>query len=57
MELKFKVQPYQANAVQSVIDCFAGQPKSEGPNYRIDPGASGQGVDLDLYKGFRNTEM
>lgn len=39
MKLKFKVQPYQTRAVEAVADCFAGQPKSAGVNYRIDPGA------------------
>ena len=57
MKLKFKVQPYQTNAVQSVIDCFAGQPKGEGPSYRVDPGVSDQDVDLDLYEGFRNPDL
>lgn len=38
MKLKFKVQPYQTNAVESVVDCFAGQPFSTGTTYRIDPG-------------------
>ena len=57
MKLKFKTQHYQTNAVQSVIDCFAGQPKDEGPSYRIDPGIGGPGGDLDLYEGFRNTDL
>ncbi len=39
MKLKFKVQPYQTHAVDSLADCFAGQPKSSGVSYRIDPGA------------------
>lgn len=38
MKLKFKKQAYQTNAVDAVADCFAGQPKREGLNYRIDPG-------------------
>lgn len=38
MKLKFKVQPYQTNAVNEVVDCFAGQPLSAGLTYRIDPG-------------------
>ena len=38
MKLKFKVQPYQTAAVDAVVDCFAGQPFSSGPTYRIDPG-------------------
>ncbi len=39
MKLKFKVQPYQTHAVDSFADCFAGQPKSSGVSYRVDPGA------------------
>ena len=38
MKLKFKVQPYQTSAVESVVDCFAGQLNSSGIQYRIDPG-------------------
>jgi len=26
MKLKFKVQAYQTKAVESVVDCFVGQP-------------------------------
>ncbi|HCF7147217.1 type III restriction-modification system endonuclease [Pseudomonas aeruginosa] len=38
MKLKFKEQAYQLHAVESLADCFAGQPKSSGVSYRIDPG-------------------
>lgn len=38
MKLKFKIQPYQTNAVESVVDCFAGQMPATGISYRIDPG-------------------
>ena len=38
MKLKFKIQPFQTDAVNAVADCFSGQPKSEGMTYRIDPG-------------------
>jgi len=38
MKLKFKKQQYQTNAVDSVVDCFAGQPNDSGIQYRIDPG-------------------
>ena len=38
MKLKFKKQAFQADAVNAVADCFAGQPKSEAITYRIDPG-------------------
>ena len=38
MRLKFKKQQYQTNAVDSVVDCFAGQPKNINSQYLIDPG-------------------
>ena len=40
MKLKFKKQPYQTRAVESVVDCFKGQPNTPGISYRIDPGVS-----------------
>jgi type III restriction enzyme len=43
MKLKFKKQGYQTNAVEAVADCFAGQPKLEGLNYRLDPGRAVDG--------------
>ena len=42
MKLKFKVQPYQTTAFESVIDCFAGQVNSAGVTYRVDPGRGKQ---------------
>ena len=38
MKLQFKHKAYQADAVEAVVDCFAGQPKTEGINYRLGPG-------------------
>lgn len=38
MKLQFKVQQYQVNAVDAVVDCFAGQPRRDGVSYRMDPG-------------------
>ena len=38
MKLQFKVQKYQTDAVDSVVNVFAGQPKHDGTSYRIDPG-------------------
>ena len=38
MNIRFKKQQYQLNAVQSVVDCFKGQKKVEGISYRVDPG-------------------
>ena len=55
MKLKFKVQAYQTNAVDAVVDCFAGQPKGSGFNYRIDPG-SGDPTLLNL-EGFKNDDI
>ncbi|PYD46726.1 type III restriction-modification system endonuclease [Novacetimonas pomaceti] len=42
MKLKFRNQPYQAEAVSSVTDCFMGQPKEDGLSYRIDRGKNAQ---------------
>lgn len=55
MKLKFKVQSFQTNAVEAVVDCFAGQPKESGLNYRIDPGRGDQ-ARFDL-EGFKNEEI
>ena len=38
MKLQFKVQQYQTDAVDAVVETFAGQPKHDGMSYRIDPG-------------------
>ena len=61
MKLKFKKQAYQTNAVDAVADCFAGQPKREGLNYRLDPGramdASGQAVAALESSGFKNADL
>jgi len=71
MKLKFKQQPYQTHAVDAFADCFAGQPKSSGVSYRIDPGASAvkpvTPQQIDLYgaqssaepteAGFKNAEL
>ncbi len=63
MKLKFKVQQYQTDAVDSVVDCFAGQPRHEGVSYRIDPGRRAKSVQatLDgpetLDSGLRNAEI
>jgi type III restriction enzyme len=40
MQLKFKQQAYQSDAVRAIKDCFLGQPKSEGKLYALDPGRS-----------------
>ncbi len=55
MKLKFKVQHYQTQAVNAVVDCFAGQPMSSGIAYRIDPGRKAQTCAFE--EGFRNGDL
>jgi type III restriction enzyme len=55
MKLKFKVQPYQTQAVNAVVDCFAGQPMSNGIIYRIDPGRKAQTSAFE--DGFKNADL
>ena len=55
MKLKFKVQPYQTNAVNDVVDCFAGQPMTSGLTYRIDPGRKAQSSAFE--EGFKNADL
>lgn len=55
MKLKFKVQPYQTQAVTAVVDCFAGQPMSNGITYRIDPGRKAQTSAFE--EGFKNSDL
>lgn len=55
MKLKFKIQDYQTQAVQAVVDCFASQPLLQGIEYRIDPGKV-QTLELDA-AGFKNAEL
>ncbi len=63
MKLQFKIQQYQTDAVEAVVDCFAGQPKRDVIAYRIDPGRRLNEVQqvLDLLAtpdpGFRNAEI
>ena len=58
MNIRFKKQQYQLNAVKAVVDCFKGQSKNDGITYRIDPGkankkvVNGQGS-LDLEDDLR----
>ncbi len=63
MELQFKVQQYQTEAVDAVVDCFAGQPSGRGKTYRIDPGRrrttaqTSLEIAEDLDSGLRNAEV
>jgi type III restriction enzyme len=55
VKLKFKVQPYQTQAVTAVVDCFAGQPMSNGITYRMDPGRKAQTSAFE--EGFKNADL
>jgi len=64
MKIKFKKQAYQTDAVMSVVDCFKGQMKSGGVQYRVDPGKrefkKGQQTTMDDYDesaGFKNSDL
>lgn len=59
MKFRFKVQPFQTEAVEAVADCFQGQPLDAGLRYRIDPGAvkPGQTARLEMDEGFRNADV
>jgi type III restriction enzyme len=64
MKLQFKVQQYQTEAVDAVIDCFQGQPKHDGVSYRIDPGRTKSTSEPTLFNaaltpdsGLRNAEI
>ncbi|MCW2672980.1 MAG: restriction endonuclease subunit [Frankiales bacterium] len=56
MKFQFKIQPYQTDAVDSVVDCFAGQPFADAVTYRIDPGRGAQ-QRLAEDEGLRNREL
>ena len=57
MKLKFKVQPYQTDAVDDVVDVFEGQPKIDPlfGAYQIESCLNEQ-TDM-FYEGFRNAEI
>jgi len=54
MKIKFKSQPYQTQAVDAVVDCFASQPRQDALKYTIDPGAAAQ-ARMEV-EGFGNAE-
>ena len=64
MKLQFKVQQYQTDAVDAVVEIFAGQPKHDGISYRIDPGKVRPATAPALFEaeerpdaGLRNAEI
>jgi len=56
MKLQFKVQQYQTEAVDAVVDVFTGQPYADGVKYRIDPGKEATQTLLED-AGLRNAEI
>lgn len=64
MKLQFKIQRYQTDAVDAVVDVFAGQPRVTGISYRIDPGKVTPSAAPALFEtstapdsGLRNAEI
>lgn len=64
MKLQFKIQPYQTDAVDSVVDVFTGQPRRTGISYKIDPGKATPSLAPALFEtsttpdsGLRNAEI
>lgn len=64
MKLQFKIQQYQTDAVDAVVEVFAGQPKHDGVSYRIDPGRAKPATAPMLFdpsatsdSGLRNAEI
>ncbi|MBP8180062.1 type III restriction-modification system StyLTI enzyme res [Mycobacteroides abscessus subsp. abscessus] len=64
MKLQFKIQQYQTDAVDAIVEAFAGQPKHDGVSYRIDPGSAKPATAPMLFdpsatsdSGLRNAEI
>lgn len=62
MKLKFKLQQYQSNAVNALVNCFTGQPNTGNKVYRIDSGSSKdkngqQSMQIQMQDGFRNADL
>jgi len=56
MKLQFKIQQYQTEAVDAVVEVFTGQPYADGVKYRIDPGKDAAPTLLEDV-GLRNAEI
>ena len=64
MKFKFTIQPYQTEAVESVVKVFGGQPKHEHFTYRRDVGKDVEDLKYDdilfddsVYTGFANAKI
>ena len=56
MKLQFKVQQFQTEAVDAVVEVFSGQPFADGVSYRVDPGENSAPTLLED-AGLRNAEI
>lgn len=57
MKFQFKIQPYQTDAVNSVVNIFAGQPYQERVSYVRDMGVRGPGAKASQLNMFNGTEL
>ena len=59
MKFKFTIQPYQTEAVESVVNIFAGQPFNDRFTYRRDVDISRiqEAADSDPLLGFANAKV
>lgn len=62
MKFRFKIQPFQTEAVQSIIRVFSGQPKQGKSKYRRDIGKQNVQISLDEQDmefeiGYRNADV
>jgi type III restriction enzyme len=64
MELKYKIQPYQSDAAQAIVDVFEGQPKHDGLSYIRDlgtvkpgPGGTAALLQSDVGLGYGNAPV
>ena len=55
MKFKFTIQPYQTEAVDSVVGVFSGQPYNDRFTYRRDAGRVDRGVGT-FYENFTDSE-
>ena len=56
MKFKFKIQPYQTEAVENTVAVFAGQPSHDGTQYRRDLGKVNKTL-FDEDSGYRNYDI
>ena len=58
MKFKFKIQPYQTQAVENTVAVFAGQPSHNMARYRIDTGSAPKDLFcVDEQSGYRNHDI